>query len=245
MFTLHRYANAAIINQGCVLFLLFIPAECVNNATRAWTFICAVSSSEFYAADNICWPVGAVWSNQRRAALIAWPQQEARWSGMGHYLPGERSAPSSSHCPSAPPLFPFTSCLSRAPGSWKFSLSRCKRKSPWANGLLTAQAVMQLSTSTLLLKWYFDKTVLDRGHLCDKMRAAAPGCKHRLCRCCLEGQELVWLMTYTFIKLTPSQYHTVRLEHVAFDHHESLCRNKSVSISICQGHLWHGLSAPH
>lgn len=95
LFTPHRYANAAIINQSCVPFLLFILAECVYNATQAWTFICAVSSSEFVQRTIF---VGlleppAVWSNQRRAALIAWPQQEARWSGMGHYLPGERSPP--------------------------------------------------------------------------------------------------------------------------------------------------------
>lgn len=33
----------------------------------------------------------AVSSNQKRAALIARPWQEARWSGRGHHLPGERS----------------------------------------------------------------------------------------------------------------------------------------------------------
>lgn len=41
------------------------------------------------------------------------------------------------------------------------------------------------------------------------------------------GLELVGLMTYTFIRLMPSQYHTVRLAHVAFDHHERLSEHVS------------------
>lgn len=95
LFTPHRYANAAIIKQSAVPFRLFIPAECVNSATRAWTFICAVSSAQFVQRTIFAGPLEppAVWSNQRRAALIAWPQQEARWSGTGHYPPGERSPP--------------------------------------------------------------------------------------------------------------------------------------------------------
>lgn len=123
MFTLHYYANAKIIKQSGLLFLMFITAVYVNNVTRAWTFIRAVSSTlRATFADRMLSAVPlyprAVWSNQRRAALIAWPWQEARWSGIGHHLPGERSALILSLCPSYPPFFAFTLCHKQAPGSY-------------------------------------------------------------------------------------------------------------------------------
>lgn len=64
--------------------------------TPAWTFDSAVSTLPCAEFQDRTLSVGplypqAVWSNQRRAALIAWPWQEARWSWMGHHLPGERS----------------------------------------------------------------------------------------------------------------------------------------------------------
>lgn len=90
----------------------------------------------------------AVWNNQRRAALIAWPWQEARWSGTGHHLPGARSPLilSSSHRPSSPPFFHFTFCHNRAPGSYgPLSLLRGAAKSPPPNARLIFQAAMHLT----------------------------------------------------------------------------------------------------
>lgn len=99
----------------------------------------------------------------------------------------------------------------------KFSLSRCKRKSPWPRGLLTVQAAMQRS--------FYWKRCLDQtdktAHCCDPMRVAVPGGEHRRWRR-LEGQALLSLLTYKFIKLTASQCRSVRPERVAFDHRERL-----------------------
>lgn len=99
-----------IIRQSGLLFLMFITAVYVNNMTPAWTFVRAVSSlpcATFLGPDTICcllYPQ-AVWGNQRRAALIAWPWQDGRWSGMGHHPPGERAPLFLST--SSLPFFPF------------------------------------------------------------------------------------------------------------------------------------------
>lgn len=134
---------------------MFIPAEYVNNVTQYWTFISAVSFPP--CAEFLLWIlfVGllypqAVWSNQRRAALIAWPWQEARWSGTGHHRPGERS-------PLILSLSILTAFLSLhllpQPGTRDLQslCSRCAGKSPKPNALLRVWVAIHLTLNSNII----------------------------------------------------------------------------------------------
>lgn len=148
VFVLHYYANAKIIKQSSLLFPTFVMAMYVNTVAQAWTFIRAVSSLpcatilHWMLSADLLYPQ-AVWSNQRRAALIAWPWQEARWSGMGLHLPEERSPLFLSSCS----LLSFLSFhLLPQPSTRKLQsiLWRDAAKSPQPNAHLIFQAPMHL-----------------------------------------------------------------------------------------------------
>lgn len=113
---------------------MFITAECVNSVTQAWTFsgavfffffclpACLSRSAGRYLPDPLNpW---AVLSNQRRAALIAWPWQEASWSGTGHHLPRGKVTPHPLFVHSHRLSFPITFCHNRALVRVRF-LNRC------------------------------------------------------------------------------------------------------------------------
>lgn len=132
---LHYYANEKIIKQRYFLFLMFVMARYVNNVTQAWTFIRAVSSSpcatvlDWMLSADLLYPQ-AVWGNQRRAALIAWPWQEARWSGMGLHLPRERSPPRSLVAQPCFPSFPSPSATTKHQEVTVHSLKGCCKVTP-------------------------------------------------------------------------------------------------------------------
>lgn len=133
-----------MIKQSGLLFLMFITAVYVNNVTQAWTFVRAVSSSPCATFPDqtlsaVLLYAQAVWSNQRRAALIAWPWQEARWSGTGHHLPGERSPFILSAT-----ILPLLSFPSPSATSTRKLLGGAA-KSPRPNARLIFQAVMHLT----------------------------------------------------------------------------------------------------
>lgn len=78
-------------------------------------------------------------------ALIVWPWQEARWCGMGHHLPGERSAV----ILLSPILCSFISLhLLPRPSTRKLrsTLSMGAAKSPGPNARLIFQAAIHLTS---------------------------------------------------------------------------------------------------
>ena len=135
-----------IIKESGSRFLMFVMAVYVNNMAQAWTFIKAVSPSpcaaipDWMLSAELLYPQ-AIWSNQRRAALIAWPWQGARWSGKGLHLPGEKVAPRTLKIEPSFPSFLSPSAMTKHQedtvhsqrGSYKVTPAKCPFYFPSTN----------------------------------------------------------------------------------------------------------------